>query len=517
MSDWPHQVRAHAEVTSSIEFGDRSLCVTSPTGGGKTRMMLKLLDWASETRRRAVLYTNRRLLLDQVQNVLDGAGVGYGIRAAGYKPDRDHVVQVASIQTEHTRVHRLKTWAPCPADLVLVDEAHQQASPAACEVIDAHKRAGAAIVGFTATPIDLAHVYRRLIVAGTTSELRACGALVPAEHYGPDEPDFKSFKGELPPAGDDLTAKQIRGLIMRPGIFGRVKDALFKYNPDLRPTILFGPDVAGSLWFAEHFHAAGIPAAHIDGNWISYGETMADGSPVLIQSNRANREELLAKSQSGEIVVICNRYVLREGIDAPWISHGIFATVIGSLSSYLQAGGRLLRAHPSLDHVTVQDHGGNWWRHGSLNSDRSWDLTWTTNMIAGVRAENLRNKSEPEPICCPQCKFIRKGGRQCPRCGYVPKIRSRDVVQSDGSLRPLTGDIFKPRRQATASERAQQDWEKIIHRARSKKWDATFAQAEAMFAKEHNWAYPPRSLRLMPIEPADWFRKVRDVPTSRLR
>lgn len=124
MSDWPHQVKAHAEVTSSIEFGDRSLCVTSPTGGGKTRMMMNLIDWACETRRRTVLYTNRRLLLDQVQNVLDGAGIDHGIRAAGYKPDRDRVVQLASIQTEHTRVHRLKTWAPSPADPVLVDDAH---------------------------------------------------------------------------------------------------------------------------------------------------------------------------------------------------------------------------------------------------------------------------------------------------------------------------------------------------------------------------------------------------------
>ena len=59
-------------------------------------------------------------------------------------------------------------------------------------------------------------------------------------------------------------------------------------------------------------------------------------------------------------MVLCNRFVCA-GIDAPWLAHGIFATIFTSLQSYLQSGGRLLRSFPGIDAVTIR-HGGNWWR-----------------------------------------------------------------------------------------------------------------------------------------------------------
>lgn len=516
MNRWPHQERCFSETTSAIGSGANGLCVTSPTGGGKTRMMLDLIGWACEERRNTILYTNRRLLLDQTQDVLAKAGIECGMRAAGYKPADWRVVQLASIQTEYSRVHKRKTWKPYAADLVLIDEAHVQGGPNAETIINSHKAAGAAVVGFTATPVDLAHVYDRLVVAGTNSELRACGAHVPCYTFAPDEPDLRGLKRRVP-VGEDLTESEARQVMMRPGIFGRVLTAWRELNPEGRPTILFGPDVRGSLWFCEQFRAAGIPAAHIDGEWISYGEIDDDGNPVLVPSTKEERAKVLAGSEDGSIQVLCNRFVLREGIDAPWIAHCIMATVFGALSSYLQAGGRLLRSHPSLDSVTLQDHGGNWWRHGSLNSDREWDLTWTNSIIGGLRATQLREKREQEPLTCPKCHMVRMGGSACPRCKFVATNKCRAVVQSDGTLKEMTGDIFRARRIAAHTDRLERDWVEMYHRAKSKKWNATFAQAEALFAQEHNWAYPPRDLPMMPTSDVDWFRKVRDVPKESLR
>jgi superfamily II DNA or RNA helicase len=510
---WPHQQRGLEDACKAITGGENAICVTSPTGGGKSRMMLEMIAWAKQGGRRVSLYTNRRALLDQTQRVLAAAGVQHGIRAAGFTPQDHWAVQLSSIQTEIARVYRSKTWTLHDSQLVLVDEAHQQGAEGAEQIIKDHKATGAAVVGFTATPVDLAHIYDSLVVAGVNSELRACGAHVPCSTYGPDEPDARALKTNMKTG--EFTEGSVRKAIMTKTIFGRVLEGVQRLNPDHRPMILFAPGVKESIWFAEQFRAAGISAAHIDGDSVCFGEHDRDGHPILQPSTREVRDQILDDSRTGKIKVLCNRFVLREGIDAPWLYHTIFATSFGSLSSYLQAGGRLLRSHPSLDHVVLQDHGGNWWRHGSLNADRVWDLTWTNNMYTGLRAEAIREKKEPEPIVCPSCAAIRSSGRQCPKCGYMASGKSRMVVQVDGTLKEMKGDIFKQRR-VEHRNNTQELWERMYHRARSQKWDATFAQAEALFFYENHY-WPPRSLPYMPTIPSEFYSKVSAVPRQRLR
>lgn len=82
---WPHQQRGLSETIAAIDAGENGLCVTAPTGAGKSRMMIELIVWAKEQGRRVSLYTNRRALLDQTQRVLAKAGIKHGIRAAGFK------------------------------------------------------------------------------------------------------------------------------------------------------------------------------------------------------------------------------------------------------------------------------------------------------------------------------------------------------------------------------------------------------------------------------------------------
>ena len=103
---------------------------------------------------------------------------------------------------------------------------------------------------------------------------------------------------------------------MTPTIFARVLEWYDRLNPERKPAILFAPGVKESIWFAEQFTAAGITAAHIDGDMITFGET--DGSdPVTMPSTRELREQIMAGSRDGSIKVLCNRFVLREGWDVP--------------------------------------------------------------------------------------------------------------------------------------------------------------------------------------------------------
>src|SRR5690606_37882455 len=123
-----------------------------------------------------------KMLLEQLHRDLDRAGIDHGVRAAGWSDvGKEHLMQLCSIQTEASKVYRRGEWLLHPAERVIIDEAHLFNNPTANHILDDHHADGAAYVGFTATPIDLANQYDLLIVAGTNSELRQCGALVVAD------------------------------------------------------------------------------------------------------------------------------------------------------------------------------------------------------------------------------------------------------------------------------------------------------------------------------------------------
>ena len=126
----------------------------------------------------------------------------------------------------------------------------------------------------------------------------------------------------------------------------------------------------------------------------------------------------------------------------------------------------------------------------------------------------MREGREQEPIVCPSCNRPRNAGRKCPYCGYEAHKRSRVVVQIDGTLRQVDGPIHKPRRVRRFPNTAQL-WQRMYHRAKSKKWNATFRQAEALFVHENHY-WPPRDVPFMPQDPSDMWRKVAEVPQEAL-
>jgi len=504
MQNWPNQDRAFEGATDAIRRCVRRLCITSPTGSGKTKIMTDMILWATGQNAPVALYTQRKMLYDQTARVLDKAGIDFGKRASGHKTALLRDVQLCMTQSELSKVYKSQSRELHRASLVLVDEAHNQCGPTMQRIMQDHVDAGATIIGYTATPLDL-EGYDELFVAGCMSECLAIGALVKPETYAPDEPDLRHIKKYQ--VGEDLSERDNVKAIMRPGIFGRVVKAWQEHNPEQKPTLLFAPGVKESIWFAEQFTKAGIRAAHIDGT-----DTWLDGE--FHGTDQESRENIAELAKAGEIKVVCNRFVLREGIDWPWVECGIFATVFGGLTSFLQSGGRLLRACPSVGKkkCIVLDHGGNWHRHGSLAVDREWTLGLTNNRAVGERQEKIREGKESEPITCPECGKVRASGRTCPACGYIAHKKSRMVVQIDGSLRQVDGDVYKPRR-VRHQPNEQQIWERMYHRM--KRAGRTFRQAEALYCVEnHGW--PPRDLPLMPKDPGDWWRKVGSVPVENL-
>jgi DNA repair protein RadD len=506
LPDWPHQQFGTHAVVDAIGRGVRRLILTCPTGGGKSRIMTNLILWASARGLKSSLYTNRKMLIDQTSGVLDKAGIAHGVRAAGHWSNLDEPVQISSVQTELSRVVKRGEWPIHQSQLVLVDEGHLFNNPSSKKLIDRHLGGGATVVYVTATPLDLDGCADELIVAGTTSELRACGALVRANHVACSEPDFKAHRRLMAKA--KLTEGEVKTAMMQnpKALFGNVFEWFGRLNPERKPSILFAPGVAESLWFAEEFHKQGITAAHVDGEDVWVNGQAYKSSPQV-------RKEVLDGSRNGSIAVLCNRYVLREGIDCPWLQHGIFATVFGSLQSYLQSGGRLLRRHRDDSPVTIADHGGNWHRYGSLNEDREWSLDLTADMAFALRQDAVRDGKKKEPFACPGCGVLQLG-RVCANCKREidGKRRSRPVLQSNGRLIHVSGSVVKPRATTRLPDTADR-WEKIYHG--SMKRERTFRQAYGWFKKKYGYE-PPRNLKFMPKREVDWFRLVKDVPKGDL-
>lgn len=281
---------------------------------------------------------------------------------------------------------------------------------------------------------------------------------------------------------------------------------------------MFAPDVKSSIWAAEMFTNEGINAAHIDGTsvWMD-GELRTDPKGVY-------RDQVLTLFREGEIKVLTNRYVMREGIDIPNIYHLILACPFGTLKTYIQAVGRVLRYSPETpDHVMITDHGGNIWRHGSPNMDRDWAKLFrmTEEELFEEQKERERETAGDPPITCPKCGTVRLKGSRCPEapigCGSEAGTTGRVIIQKSGKLKVVDEKALK--KQFEEKVRTPQElWDSMYwacKNSKSKK-GMSFNQAAALFKKRHGF-WPPHDLRNTPRFQRDRGKPIREVHRQDLK
>jgi superfamily II DNA or RNA helicase len=87
---WPHQERGLKELTAirTTATSPPAICFTAPTGAGKTKCLSEIILNDVAAGKKVILYTNRRLLLEQTSKVLDSHSIAYGMRAAGHDDAR---------------------------------------------------------------------------------------------------------------------------------------------------------------------------------------------------------------------------------------------------------------------------------------------------------------------------------------------------------------------------------------------------------------------------------------------
>jgi hypothetical protein len=451
---------------------------------------------------RQLILTHRRVLLDQLSKVLDNYGIKYGFRASGKKSNLSAPIQLALTNSEFNRAHKDDRWPLHDCEIVHVDEIHAQTAGMVQTIASAYQNQGAKLLGWTATPREVAHLCEEMVVVATVPELIFQGYLVPPVMFGPDMPDAEALERVTRQSNGEYSVSGLKKIWNCSKIFGRVVEFYNRLNPERRPTILFAPGVPESLWFAERFTERGIRAAHIDGN-----DVWLDGK--FEKSGSGSRQAVFDGVVSGDIKIVCNRFVLREGFDCPSISHAILATPFGSRTSFFQAVGRALRPSPGKTQATIQDHGGAWLNHPAIDSDVEWDMDMSDYVASRLHVELLRGDSEnppriSEPYNCPKCFCVRWHGEACPLCGHKFVTRSRPVIQENGELILVDGPAYRARKIKRAPTDAE-DWERIYWGNVSNHPGRTPEQAYSYFAMSNNWRWLPRDLPLMPIRPRHWY------------
>ena len=415
-----YQNGAISELREALKTGSRTPLLQLPTGSGKTVIVSAIVKMALEKKKKVCFFVNRIELVKQASRMFDSVGIDHGIiQADNPRHNLDLPVQIASVQTYHRRNF---AW---DFDLGLIDEAHEIFK----KQIELVKRWDLVpFIGLSATPFTkgLGNIYDRLINNVTLSELIDLGYLVPADVYGPSQPNLEGVSS----SSKDFNTKQIAERSKKVELIASIVDTWHKLAFE-KQTICFATDIKHSEYIVSEFVKRGVKAVHID----CYTES-------------EERTNYINAFKIGEIQILSSVGVLTTGFDAPNAEACILARPTKSLALHIQMIGRVLRIHPGKERAIILDHAGNYERLG-FHTD-----TLPSELCTMEKGERKKKKEIPLPKPCPKCKFMRPVKVNiCPSCGFEAKSQNK-IFEEAGELRKLK-ELKKDNRLWTKEEKQE--------------------------------------------------------------
>ncbi len=369
----PYQLDAIQQARDRIAAGRVAPLLVAPTGAGKTLIEAELvrLHLEKDSKHRVLVVAHRRELIGQIAKTLLRMGLtDIGEILPGVTPRPHARIQVASTQTLRAR----KQFPP--ATMIIYDEAHHYSADDWHELAKGYP--DVLRVGFTATPMrsdgrGMAPAFDSLVVVSTIKELTALGYLVPCRTIWPTKP------------------------LRRPNMTHSPVDAYLAHANGMR-TVVFADFVANAEKFVAEFREKGINACIIHGS-------LSD----------MDRKAALRAHANGAVLVNC--MVLTEGWDSPETSCCILARGCGSVGTYLQIVGRVLRPSPGKKEALLIDLTGRTLHdHGAPDDDRLYSLTGK-----GIRkSDGLEEEQRYCPVCG-QPVEAPPNSWPCGLCGHMPE------------------------------------------------------------------------------------------------
>lgn len=409
------------------------MLIVLATGLGKTEIALSNIASGIGKGYRAIYLAHREELLTQPAERLAARGIDHALVKAGRPMRLSAPVQVCSVQTLARRPE-VAAQLSAPRMLVYVDEAHRVAAESYRQVLAAWPEAF--VVGQTATPYrldgtGLSGFFDEIIEGIAPAEAMAQGYLVEPTVYGERTPDLTGVRKR----GGEYATSELEE---------RVKALVGDIVPTWRrraaglPTVCFAVSRAHSQAIVESFRAAGVAAAHIDGETDSY-----------------ERRRVLEDLAAGELKVVSNVDLLTEGWDgASYARPGrpyvplqalILARPTASMGLHFQMIGRLTRPAPGKRAV-VLDHAGNTWTHGHLRHHAGFTLGGEVGgkPVKGFRVPGLRR--------CRVCAAVWPlSADRCSDCGG--ELGEPRTLATRGGELELLEPQEKGKRKATEAEK----------------------------------------------------------------
>ena len=420
-----YQIKFLNDILEKFAEGHTSICGVAPCGAGKTIMTGSLIKKFYDAGKRVIFFVHRQELIEQTSKAFTALGIEHGIISAGRKikvsqEDRNKpdykLVQIASVQTLVRRINSI----PEP-DLLVCDECHHILANSYKKIIEHWQ--DALLLGVTATPqrmggVNLGEVFTAMVQAPSTKELIEMGNLTRFKYYSPPtNPDLMKVRVKF----GEYDNKALGKVMSESKIVGNIIEH-YKHLALGKSAICYCVNVEHSQTVAARFNAAGISAAHCDG-----------------ETNKGVRAQIVEDFRQGKIKVLCNAELFGEGFDVPNMQAVILARPTKSLTLFTQQSLRPLRPDPKEpDKVAIIiDHTNNSYRFGLPDEDRKWTLE-----------ENEEKQAEDHAPTktCPECYEVVPLAMQfCPTCGYQ-FFEKEKVKESETPLyhtwRPTTPEEF---------------------------------------------------------------------------
>lgn len=400
-----------------MRAGNKRVLVVLPPGGGKTVVAAFMGRRVAAQNSSLFFNCHRAELLQQTSLTFSRCELPHGFIASGKAISAYSLVNVCSIDTLKNRVANLKQ-----PKFVIWDECHHIGAAGWAAIMKSWP--DAFHIGLTGTPwrldgTGLGEYFDVMIEGPTVAELMAMGALSPYEIYAPPV-DMKGVRKQFADFAKGESAERLD----KPKLIGDIIEHWRKRANGLR-TVGYAINRAHSHHLAEQFRAAGIAAAHLDGD-----------------TPKGERKQIIRDYAAGTLRVLFNVDLFGEGFDLSAIAQTdvtidcvIQARPTMSLSLDRQQKMRCMRPGPGKIGI-ILDHAGNCQRHGFPDDDIEWTLEG--------RAGNRKGDSSgpPPPVTCPGCfRQIRLPLPPKCKCGHVfdkPSVKPIEV--GDGELVKVTSD-----------------------------------------------------------------------------
>jgi len=334
------------EVIMELEFceNNRKL-LTQPTGTGKT---VVFIAYAILTGKRTLIIVHNDELIEQTLKTIKmiSPNVKAG-KFVGNHRDWDADILVASLQSIKNP-HNL-VLLDNDFDLVIYDEAHHATSETSkrvlfrfglcdldtagyknVELFQSHFSDTRELIGVTATPertdgTPLGKIFHDRIDAPPIEWFIAndylCDLKFVSIETGVDLSDVRSYMG-------DLKDSEIAQKLEESGYINELARVINEYCTDRKSIIVYLPNVKTAKLAAKLINESGISADYVIGQ------------------ERKRRKEVIKKFKSGEIRVLVNCLVLKEGFDAPNADAILICRPTKSPLLLTQMIGRLTRRSP---------------------------------------------------------------------------------------------------------------------------------------------------------------------------